>query len=82
MFCARFQHIIIINDICTYIVSIFLAKPMLHRSSIINKMVTNIMIIEVMCKAKSPPSKIIRGFPARDLCLSRGGGREGGRGGR
>ena len=36
-----------------YIASIF-AKLMLHRSSIINKIVINIMLIKVMYKAKSP----------------------------
>ena len=44
----------ILNDMCT--LQAFFAKQMLHRSSIISKIVINIMIIEVMYKAKLPHS--------------------------
>ena len=51
-----------------YIVSILFAKLMLHRSSIINNIVINIMIIEVMNIAKSLPRFV--DFRPRDVIAS------------
>ena len=53
----------IINDICAY--QALFAKLMLHRSSIINKILINIMIIEVMYKTKSQHSFVE--FRPRDI---------------
>ena len=51
-----------------YIASIFFTKLMLDRSFIVNKIVINIMIIEVMDKAKSPLSFV--DFRPRDVITS------------
>ena len=64
MQCWAYMYVKVKDRVCfapvfityTYIASIFFAKLVLHRPSIINKIVINIMIIAVMYTAKSQHS--------------------------